>query len=122
MKHFGLQLYSIRDHFTTEEDTREAFLEMKKMGYSYAQTAGTYDYITAEKFARYAKEAGIEIKDHGWGLNFPNAFTGHDPVGCNERIGKAALRMQAEKLAHAFKVFKEDENVLKWHQEMQKGW
>ena len=72
--------------------------------------------------ADYLKEAGIEIKDHGWGLNFPNAFTGHDPVGCNERIGKAALRMQAEKLAHAIKVYKEDEHVLKWHDEMQKGW
>lgn len=61
MKEFGLQIYSIRDYFTTEEDTKAAFAEMKKMGYSYAQTAGTYDYITPEKFAEYAKEAGIEI-------------------------------------------------------------
>ncbi len=61
MKHFGLQIYSIRDQFTNEEDTKNAFLEIKKMGYSYAQTAGTYDYIAPEKFAQYAKDAGIEI-------------------------------------------------------------
>ncbi len=61
MKHFGLQIYSVRDQFTNEEDTRNAFLELKKMGYSYVQTAGTYDYITPEKFVQYAKEAGLEI-------------------------------------------------------------
>ena len=70
----------------------------------------------------YLKEVGIQIKDYGWGIRYPHAFSGHDPVGCNERIGKAALRLQAEKLARAIKVYKEDENVLKWHNEMQKGW
>ena len=49
-------------------------------------------------------------------------LNGHDPVGCNERIVKAALWIQAQRMADAFKVFKEDENVLKWHNEMQKGW
>ena len=70
----------------------------------------------------YLKEVGIEIKDHGWGINHPYAFSGHDPEGCNERIGRAALRMQAERLARALKVYKDDENVLKWHEEAQKGW
>ena len=41
MKEFGLQLYSIRDHFTTPEDTRESFKRMGECGYSHAQTAGT---------------------------------------------------------------------------------
>ena len=70
----------------------------------------------------YLKEVGIEIKDHGWGINHPYAFSGHDPEGCNERIGRAALRIQAERLARALKVYKDDENVLKWHEETQKGW
>ena len=61
MKDFGLQLFSIRDYFKTAEDTRTAFLSMKEMGYSYAHTAGTYDYISPEDFAKYASEAGIEI-------------------------------------------------------------
>lgn len=61
MKEYGLQLYTIRDHFQTEEDIKEAFLEMKKYGYSHGQTAGTYDFISPEKFAQYAKDAGITI-------------------------------------------------------------
>jgi hypothetical protein len=61
MKEFGLQLYSIRDYFTTEESTKNAFLEMAKMGYTQAQTAGSYDYISAEKFKAYADAAGIDL-------------------------------------------------------------
>ena len=72
--------------------------------------------------ADYFKEAGISIRDGGWGYNFPNAFHGHDPVGCNERIGKAALRIGSEILAQRYKVFKEDENLWNWLQEDQKGW
>ncbi|MBQ2757495.1 MAG: creatininase family protein, partial [Clostridia bacterium] len=72
--------------------------------------------------ADYLKDVGIQIADYGWSQNYPNNYDGDDPVGCNERIGKVALRMEAERVAHAFKVFKEDENVLKWHAEMQKGW
>ena len=70
MKKFGLQIFSVRDHFTTVEDTKEAFIELKKMGYDYVQTAGTYDYITPEEFAKYAKDAGIEIcgTHYNWDL------------------------------------------------------
>ena len=54
----------------------------------------------------------------GWDINFPNAFDGHDPVGCNERIGKAAIYVQSHRLAKAIKLMKEDENLLKWHEDM----
>jgi len=70
----------------------------------------------------YLNDVGIQIVNGGWDINYPNSYEGHDPVDCNERIGRAALRVAAEKLARAIKVYKEDENVLKWHQEMQKGW
>ena len=70
----------------------------------------------------YLKEAGIRIMDDGWDINYPNAYSGHDPVGCNERIGKAALRFEAERFARAVKVLKEDENLWKWHVERQRGW
>lgn len=66
--------------------------------------------------ADYFAEAGIRIKDGGWGINTPYSFSGNDPVGCNERIGKAALRISAELLAKAVKVYKDDENVLEWHE------
>ena len=62
------------------------------------------------------------MTDSGWGVNFPNAFHGHDPYGCNPRIGRAAVRMEAEHAAHAFKVLKDDENLLRWLDERQKGW
>ena len=61
MKEFGLQIYSVRDYFTTVESTKETFLKLREFGYSYVQTAGTYDYISAEEFRRYADEAGITV-------------------------------------------------------------
>lgn len=69
----------------------------------------------------YLKETGITIRDHGWDINCPNALSGQDPVGCNERIGKAAVRPEAERLARAIKMVKEDENLLCWHAKFQKG-
>ena len=56
--------------------------------------------------------AGIDVRDGGWGLDFPNAYCGTDPYGMNERIGAASLRMEAERLARAVKFFKEDEGLL----------
>ena len=70
----------------------------------------------------YLKDVGIQIMNDGWDINYPNAYHGHDPIGCNERIGKAALRLEAERAANAFRVFKEDDNLLRWHHEMQRGW
>ena len=61
MKEFGLQLHSIRDHFTTPEDTRESFRRMREYGYSHAQTAGTYSYMPAEAFRALADDSGIEL-------------------------------------------------------------
>ena len=71
--------------------------------------------------ADYLNEAGITIMNGGWDINYANAYHGHDPIGCNERIGKAAVRMEAERVAHAIKVVKEDQNLLRWHAQFQKG-
>lgn len=68
------------------------------------------------------KDAGIQIRDWGWGIDHPYDFDGDDPVGCNERIGKAAIRFEAERFANALKVLKEDEDLLRWHEEQQAGW
>ncbi len=61
MLEFGLQIYSVRDRFTTPEDTKAALAELGKMGYSHIQTAGTYDYISPELFAQYVREAGLTV-------------------------------------------------------------
>ncbi len=46
---------------TDEAGVKETFLKLADMGYTLGQTAGTYDFITPEKFAQYAREAGITI-------------------------------------------------------------
>ena len=71
--------------------------------------------------ADYLSEAGIQMMNSGWDVNYCNAYHGHDPIGCNERIGKAAVRMEAERFAKAIKVVKEDKNLLRWHENFQKG-
>ncbi len=68
------------------------------------------------------RKAGIKLADGGWDLDFPNAYCGHDPLGCNERIGKASVRFEAERLAHAAKVMKEDTYLLERLAKQQKGW
>ena len=61
MKEFGLQLYSVRDHMQDEEGVKETFKRLVGMGYTIGQTAGTYDFISPEKFAQYAHDAGMTI-------------------------------------------------------------
>ena len=67
------------------------------------------------------RQAGVQIVDSGWSIEYPNNYSGHDPIGCNERIGKASVHVQANRLARAIKVLKKDENLLRWHAEFQKG-
>ena len=57
-------------------------------------------------------DAGVNIADHGWEYNHPNWYSGHDPIGINERIAEAAARLTSEKLAKAYKAFKEDTFLL----------
>lgn len=56
---WGIQLYTVRDFMTTEEDIAETFAKLKKMGYDEAQTAGCR--IPYKRFGELAKDAGIEI-------------------------------------------------------------
>ena len=60
MKEFGLQLFTIRDVFQTEDGIRDGFRAMAEYGYSYGQTAGGF-LVPPEQFAKYAKDAGISI-------------------------------------------------------------
>lgn len=72
--------------------------------------------------ADYLSEAGIIMRDAGWGVNFPNSYAGHDPVGCGERIGRCTVRLSSERLARQFRLLKGDENLLKWNEEYNKSW
>ena len=61
MKKFGIQLWSVRDYLTTENDVRETFKKLGEMGYTEAQTAGTYSFMSPEAFAKCAHDAGISF-------------------------------------------------------------
>lgn len=64
--------------------------------------------------ADHLLKAGIRLASNGWDINYPNAYSADDPIGCNERIGKAALRIEAERLAKIFKLFKEDNTLTEF--------
>ncbi|MBQ3554341.1 MAG: sugar phosphate isomerase/epimerase [Clostridia bacterium] len=55
----GVQLYTIREFTTTEQDIRESFRKIKALGYDQAQTAGCK--ISYELFGQIARDEGIEI-------------------------------------------------------------
>ncbi len=66
---------------------------------------GTVSGLPTHKGDRFAK-VGVGVP--GWCLNFPNSYCATDPVRANARIGKLLLRLSAEQVAKAARVFKED--------------
>ncbi len=58
MKEFGLQAFTVRDHLDSKEDVRQAFKELKAMGYSHIQTALIHQH-EPEFLKEIADEAGI---------------------------------------------------------------
>jgi len=59
------------------------------------------------ELSRKYREAGIQIRDEGWEMDFPNWIDSEEPIGCNERIGKAALRLEAERVAMQIRRIKQ---------------
>jgi len=79
--------------------------------------SGKHHHLT-DKFSA----AGIEIRDDGWWEDYPfNYVAERDPVDATETIGKALSRMAIENIANAFKVFKEDDDLLRWLNEKWNG-
>lgn len=63
------------------------------------------------------REKGIQIASGGCMINNPVCYSGDDPIGCNERIGAAAMRMEAERAADVFKFIKEDDTLVDAYRE-----
>lgn len=59
-----------------------------------------------QRLSQKYKDAGFLIRDDGWEVDFPNWFDSDDPIGCNERIGQTALRIEAERVAKAIRKVK----------------
>lgn len=56
----GVQIFTVRDYMNSEEQIRESFKKLKKIGYDYIQTAGT-PKVSYEMYGSLAKECGLEI-------------------------------------------------------------
>lgn len=63
------------------------------------------------------KSVGITIRDGGWEIDYPNWLECDEPIGCNERIGEVAVKLESERLAKAIKFLKDDQDLIKWNQE-----
>ena len=116
MKEFGLQLYSVRDHMTDEAGVKETFLKLAEMGYAHGQTAGTYDFISPEKFAQYAHEAGMTIcgTHYSWD-RIKNDVEGtvayHKALGTNN-VGIGGMPFEARANIKVLNEFIDEFNAL----------
>ena len=68
--------------------------------------------LPQESSIKHLTDAGIITDSYEWFRTFPNWYEGHDPIGCNERIGKAAVRLESERIAAALKLYKEDKSFV----------
>lgn len=115
MKEIGLQLYSIRDWFKYEEHIEAAFKRIAKMGYTQAQTAGLLP-IPVEKFAQYAKNAGIEFvgTHYDWDEicnNFEETIRVHEVLGTTN-IGLGSMPKEARQSKEELFAFIDKTNKM----------
>ncbi len=59
----------------------------------------------------YLSELGVNSANQ-WLANYPNSYNGLPPFGCSETIGRAMLKLSAERLAKIFKILKNDEDCV----------
>jgi len=86
-------------------------VHLEYLGIEDGESRHKFDFLSEAK-----------ISAHTWPYDYPNAFSGGDPYGCNERIGKAAIRIASEEIARRIKIFKDDETLWNAHQEFIRGW
>lgn len=105
MNQIGLQLYSIRDVFLKDEASiRDGFRAIADMGYTQAEPAGFL--IDPALFARYAKDAGVQIVNTHYSAqtvldNPEEAVRVHDLFGCHY-IGTGGYGMSTPDEVSAF--------------------
>lgn len=59
-RQLGIQLYSVRSHFSAGQDIRGSLLRLREMGYTQIQTYGALP-IPASEYARFVREAGMQV-------------------------------------------------------------
>jgi creatinine amidohydrolase len=121
-----------RDYFPNLTDEDVAVLEDyvakgKFDGHAgFGETAmvmGTYPELV--RLDRAEAESGMSthiadpITEQGlfwgkaWYRNFPNAYSGHTPIGCSHAIGEAAVEIAVERTVKVLKLLKNDEVMNK---------
>lgn len=75
-------------------------VHMERLGTLSSESLGI-----SEKF----RQSGVQIRDTGWGMDFPNWIDSDEPVGCNEQIGKMAIRLESERVANLIRGIKNKE-------------
>ncbi|HHW32338.1 MAG TPA: creatininase family protein [Clostridiaceae bacterium] len=93
-----------------------SYLELVRMDRIYA-----LDGLSTNKI-KHLDEVGLTESTRFWGVNYPNAYHGHPPEGCNKRIGDCCIRIASEQLARVLRVMKEDDQMLKWNDEWNNKW
>ncbi len=113
-------MYSVRNHMETEEGVKETFRRLAEIGYTEAQTAGAFP-IPVEKFAQYAKEAGIAIVGTHYGFpadidNIEEYVNIHKILGTtNAGVGGGAYgKTKQEVIDYVEKVNRLAENLSKY--------
>ncbi len=61
--------------------------------------------------ADYLQQIGV-VHGQNWSVNFPHALSGFSSEGCTQNLGNALLTYCSERLAHTYKVLKEDEKCV----------
>ncbi len=116
MKQIGLQLFSVRDHFQSEESIYDVLPKIKDMGYDYVQYSGAYDCISAENLAKATKDAGLPV----CGTHYPwdriqNDVDGtvkrHELLGTNQ-IGIGSMPTEARDSLEGLCAFIEKFNEM----------
>ena len=116
MKKFGIQIYSVRDYFTSEEGVKTAFSALADMGYSTIHTAGTYDFISPERFREYADLAGLEVCGTHYDYNriktdIEGTVGYHEILG-TKNIGIGGMPMQMRDSLEGAEAFAKEFNEL----------
>ncbi|MBE6538550.1 MAG: hypothetical protein E7671_03695 [Ruminococcaceae bacterium] len=78
MKHFGIQMWTVRDLLTTEEDFAVTVKKMAEMGYKEVHTAGCR--IDPKRYIEILKENGMSI----CGTHYPLSMMEEDVKGTVE--------------------------------------
>ena len=73
-------------------------VKMDRLGILSGKSTGM-----SEKYYKH----GIQLRDEGWEIDFPNWIDSDEPIGCNERIGVAAMRLEAERVAGIIRRIKQ---------------